>query len=88
MITAALNGELGEYSKENYHIHTVFGLAQPRKCPNVPDDVLSQKETWNNDKGYYLQAQKLADAFRENFKKFADYASDEILAGGPPVIEP
>ena len=88
MITAALNGELGEFSKENYHIHTVFGLAQPRKCPNVPDEVLSQKETWNNDVGYYEQAQKLADAFRENFKKFADYASEEILAGGPHIIEP
>jgi len=87
MITAALNGELGEYSYEKYHIHSVFGLAQPRKCPNIPDDVLSQRTTWNNDKEYYKQAHKLANAFRKNFKQFADYANEEILAGGPPIIE-
>ena len=88
LITAALNGELGEISKERYHIHSVFGLAQPRKCPNVPSEVLSQRTTWNNDKEYYKQAHKLADTFRENFKLFAEYANEEILAGGPPVIEP
>ncbi len=88
MITAALNGELGEYSNERYHIHSVFGLAQPRTCPDVPSEVLSQRTTWNNDKGYYKQAHKLANAFRENFKQFAEYANDEILTGGPPVIQP
>ncbi len=85
LITAALNGKLGEISRENYHIHSIFGIAQPRKCPNVPSEVLSQRTTWNNDKAFYKQAHKLANAFRENFEQFADYANDEILAGGPPI---
>ena len=86
MITAAMNGELPqEISEENYHIHSVFGVAQPRSCPGVPSDVLSPRATWNNDKGYYETAHKLAKSFTENFKKFEEYASDEIMAGQPPL---
>ncbi|MCB0460481.1 MAG: phosphoenolpyruvate carboxykinase (ATP), partial [Flavobacteriaceae bacterium] len=86
MITAAINGELGDLSGDNYHIHTVFGLAQVKHCPGVPDDILSQRQTWNDDEAFYKQAHKLADAFRANFEKFAEYANEEILAGGPPII--
>ena len=83
MITAAMNGSLEEANKGNYHIHSVFGVSQPRTCPNVPTGVLSPRATWNNDDGYYKTAQKLADSFRNNFKKFEELASEEILAGGP-----
>ena len=83
MITAAINGTLEEANKDNYHIHSVFGVAQPRVCPNVPTDVLSPRATWNNDQGYYETASKLASFFIENFKKFEAQASPEILAGGP-----
>lgn len=85
MISAAMNGELGDYSYENYHIHSVFGVAQPRTCPGVPTEVLSPRATWNNDEGYYETAYKLAASFRENFKQFEDYANEEILAGAPNV---
>ena len=30
-------------------------------------------------------ADKLAKSFRENFKKFEEYANDEIMAGAPNV---
>lgn len=86
MITAAINGELGDITGDNYHMHTVFGLAQVKHCPGVPDDILSQRQTWNNDEAFYKQAHKLADAFRANFEKFAEYANEDILAGGPPII--
>jgi phosphoenolpyruvate carboxykinase (ATP) len=83
MITAVLNGEFGDYTYEKYHIHSVFGVAQPRSCPGVPDKVLSPRATWNNDEAYYTTAFKLTNAFRENFKKFEDYANEEIRRGGP-----
>ena len=83
MISAVLNGDLGEYSYDNYHIHSVFGVAQPRECPGVPTSVLSPRATWNDDEAYYTTAFKLTNAFRENFKKFEDYASEEIRRGGP-----
>ncbi|MDJ0645127.1 MAG: phosphoenolpyruvate carboxykinase (ATP) [Flavobacteriaceae bacterium] len=83
MINAALNGDLGEYSYEKYHLHSVFGVAQPRECPGVPKQVLSPRATWNNDEAYYTMAFKLSNAFRHNFEKFEDFASEEIRRGGP-----
>lgn len=83
MITAVLNGSLSDYTYEKYHIHSVFGVAQPRSCPGVPDSILSPRATWNNDELYYQTAFKLSNAFRENFKKFEDQASEEIRRGGP-----
>ena len=83
MIHAALNGDLGLYSYDTYHIHSVFGVAQPRSCPGVPTSVLSPRATWNNDEAYYKTAFKLSNAFRENFVKFESYANEEIRRGGP-----
>ncbi|GGH36035.1 phosphoenolpyruvate carboxykinase [Mangrovimonas yunxiaonensis] len=87
MINAVLNGDLGAYNFEDYHIHSVFGVAQPRTCPGVPTEVLSPRSTWKDDKGYYTTAFKLANAFRENFKQFESYASEEIRRGGPQRYE-
>ncbi|MDU8884950.1 phosphoenolpyruvate carboxykinase (ATP) [Yeosuana sp. MJ-SS3] len=83
MINAVLNGDLGLYDYDHYHIHSVFGVAQPRTCPGVPTSVLSPRATWNDDQAYYKTAFKLSNAFRENFKKFESYASEEIRRGGP-----
>ena len=83
MITAVLEGKLGDYTYEDYHIHSVFGVAQPRTCPGVPTELLSPRATWNNDEAYYKEAFKLSNAFRHNFKKFEEFASEEIRRGGP-----
>ncbi len=83
MINAVLNGDLGDYTYENYHIHSVFGVAQPRSCPGVPTEVLSPRTTWNNDKAYYETAFKLSNAFRVNFEQFEADAPEEIRRGGP-----
>jgi phosphoenolpyruvate carboxykinase (ATP) len=83
MINAVLNGDLGAYTYEDYHIHSVFGVAQPRSCPGVPKEVLSPRTTWNDDEAYYRTAFKLSNAFRENFKEFEENASEEIRRGGP-----
>ena len=83
MITAVLNGELGNYTYEDYHIHSVFGVAQPRKCQGVPSSVLSPRATWNNDAAYYKTAFELSNAFRKNFKQFEEFANEEIRRGGP-----
>ncbi len=83
MINAALNGDLGEYSYEDYHLHSVFGIAQPRHCPGVPSEVLSPRTSWNDDEAYYKMAFKLSNAFRENFAQFEALANEEIRRGGP-----
>lgn len=83
MITAALNGDLDVVNPQTYRTHSVFGLLQPRMCPGVPTEVLSSRQTWNNDEAYYKTAYKLSESFRENFKKYEEFANEEILAGAP-----
>ncbi|GAA4465729.1 phosphoenolpyruvate carboxykinase (ATP) [Nibrella saemangeumensis] len=80
MITAALNGEL---ESVDYHNHPVFGIAMPKTCPNVPDEVLNPRATWQDQNQYDEQARKLAKLFRDNFDKYADSANEEIRSGGP-----
>lgn len=80
MITAALNGELNdvEFSK-----HPVFGVEVPAFVPNVPDHILDPRDTWADKEAYDRTAADLAYKFVENFKKYADFANAEILAGAP-----
>ncbi len=82
MITAALNNELDtvEFTK-----HEIFGLMMPNTCPNVPDEILNPKNTWENKVDYDKTANELAVKFNANFEKFADNASEEILAGAPKM---
>ncbi|MDA0326267.1 MAG: phosphoenolpyruvate carboxykinase (ATP) [Bacteroidetes bacterium] len=83
MITAAMDGSLEAANKDNYHIHSVFGVLQPRVCPNVPTAVLSPRKTWKNDEGFYKIAYQLANSFVDNFKQFERFANAEILSGAP-----
>lgn len=80
MITAALNGGLDNVA---YKQHPVFGLSMPERCPEVPSEVLNPKNTWEDKGSYDEKANLLADKFNNNFKKFADQASDEILNAAP-----
>jgi len=80
MISAALSGVLDNVG---YRKHSIFGAEIPMTCPEVPSEILSARETWQNDPGFYEKANKLARMFNDNFKQFESYASEEILAGGP-----
>lgn len=80
MITAALNGTLDNVG---FRTHSIFGVQIPLTCPEVPSEVLSPRETWKNDEGYYNKANDLARQFVENFKKYSDFANDEIMSGEP-----
>jgi len=82
MITAALEGNLNDVEYKN---HKIFGVAVPQTCPNVPDDILNPRITWEDKEAYDKKAQELANSFVKNFEKYADYASDDIMAGAPKV---
>ena len=85
MITAALNGELDDVS---YTTHEVFGLKMPATCPNVPTDVLSPKNTWEDKAAYDTKAYHLAEQFVKNFEQFAENANEEIMAAAPKIKQP
>ncbi|MEO6219008.1 MAG: phosphoenolpyruvate carboxykinase (ATP) [Ginsengibacter sp.] len=80
MITAALEGKLDNVK---YHPHSVFGMMMPEECPGVPSEMLSAKYTWKDKDAYVATANMLADYFVDNFKKYKNFASEEILAGAP-----
>ncbi len=84
MITAALNGTLDNVG---FHKHSMFHFELPHTCPGVPSSVLSPRETWQDDEGYYTTANKLVAKFSENFKKYEDFANDEIRAAAPVLKE-
>jgi len=80
MITAALTGQLDDV---DYTTHPVFGLEMPNSCPEVPETVLNPRNTWADKAAYDQQAEKLANAFAKNFKKFEDEASEDIMKAAP-----
>ena len=84
MITAALEGELDHV---NYKTHPIFGLSMPTSCPNVPDEVLNPRNTWESKEAYDAKADELARTFVKNFQKFEDKANEEIMAAAPKVTE-
>ena len=80
MIKAAMNGDLDHV---DYVSHKVFGLSYPTSCPDVPSGLLDARSTWANENEYDLTANKLADLFDVNFKKFSNGVSEEIIAAAP-----
>lgn len=61
----------------------LFGFEAITKCQGVPDNVISQIEAWANAEAYKDGSARLATAFAENFRRFADRVDDGIAGGGP-----
>lgn len=82
MLAAALAGDLDdvEYNDDN-----IFGLLVPTEVPNVPSAVLNPRDTWNDRDAYDEKAQELAKMFKDNFKKFKNEASEQIVNAGPRI---
>lgn len=84
MISAVLSGVFDEVK---FKVGPVFGLKIPMSCPGVPQEILNPKNMWSNKHKYDAAASELSIAFIDNFRQFEAYASDEIRAALPKVIE-
>ena len=62
-----------------------FKVGIVTSCPNVPDEVLVPRNTWEDSDGFDAAARKLVRLFNENFKAYADEAGPEVLAAAPSV---
>jgi len=80
MITAALEGQLDQV---DYDTHTVFGMAMPLGCPGVPAGLLNPRNTWPDPAEYDKMAVDLAGWFINNFKKYEEGVTSEVLAAAP-----
>ena len=82
MITAALTGQLQDV---DFRAHPIFGVQVPAAVPGVPAHLLDPRQTWADPAAYDQTAADLAQRFVDNFQKYADYASADILAGAPKM---
>ena len=82
IFSEALNGDL---EKVTYETLPIFNFQIPTTCPGVPSEILNPRNTWSDKAAYDAKATELAAKFNDNFKKYADQASAEILAAAPKV---
>lgn len=78
MITAALNGTV---EQENFTPDPVFGVLVPNHIEGVPDEILTQRNTWENQAEYDVMALDLATRFAKNFERFENIPEEIRLAG-------
>ena len=79
IVRAAINGVL---DKAETVTDPVFGLHVPTTCPDVPDEILIPRNTWQDKEAYDRQAADLATRFKKNFRQFT-LPSDEVRNAGP-----
>jgi phosphoenolpyruvate carboxykinase (ATP) len=78
MLDAALAGELDAVETIT---HPVFNLKIPTSCPNVPDEILDPRNTWDDKEAYDVAAAKLKEMFQANFadKGFAELGIKPVM---------
>ncbi|MCS3631636.1 phosphoenolpyruvate carboxykinase (ATP) [Salinibacter ruber] len=82
MIDAIHDGSLLDAPKET---EPVFGLDVPTECPNVPNDILMPRETWDDPQAYDEKAEHLVGLFHDHFEKYEDEAAPAIAEAGPQL---
>jgi len=80
IIDAIHSGELAKAEFENI---PKFNLQVPKSCPGVDPKILTPRKTWASQEAYEETATKLAQLFKDNFKKYEDGCSDDILKASP-----
>ncbi|KAK9488719.1 ATP-utilizing phosphoenolpyruvate carboxykinase [Lipomyces starkeyi] len=83
ILDAIHSGELAEVEYEEFD---VFGLSVPKSCPNVPSQILNPAKSWaDGPADFALEVAKLGSLFAENFEKYRDGCSKEVIAAGPSL---
>ena len=73
----------GELANQEYEVYETFNLSVPKTCPGVPDELLNPAKGWTGASDFKEEVTKLGQLFNENFKKYSDQATPEVLAAAP-----
>lgn len=76
----------GELAQSEYETYETFNLEVPKTCPGVPDELLNPAKSWTGTADFRGEVNKLGELFNENFKKYADQATADVLAAGPQTV--
>jgi phosphoenolpyruvate carboxykinase (ATP) len=63
----------------------IFGVGVVSECPGVSAEVLTPRTAWADKAAFDATAKKLAQLFRDNFRKYEDQAAADVKAAGPRV---
>lgn len=80
LVRGAINGALDDVPTRQ---DPIFGLHVPVDVPGVDPKLLDPKSTWPDGAAFDETARKLAQAFRENFRQYADMVDAAVVAAGP-----
>lgn len=75
----------GELAKAKFETYETFNLPVPTSCVGVPSELLNPAKSWTGAADFKEEVTKLGGLFVENFKKYADEATDEVIKAGPQV---
>ena len=84
MVTAALKGSLEDVE---YKHDDVFNVDIPQSCPQVPENIMNPRDTWEDGAEYDAAARKLAAMFEENFAKKYPDMPEAIRNAGPHTMK-
>ncbi|KAF2858663.1 phosphoenolpyruvate carboxykinase [ATP] [Piedraia hortae CBS 480.64] len=73
----------GELAKAEYETYETFNLSIPKQAGNVPPELLNPRKGWQGTADFGDEVSKLAQLFNENFKKYSDEATQEVIDAGP-----
>jgi phosphoenolpyruvate carboxykinase (ATP) len=80
MLNAALDGDLDNVE---YREDEVFGLMVPVEITDVPTEILTPRDTWDDKEAFDAQAKRVAGMFRDNFKQYSEGMSPDVIESGP-----
>lgn len=75
----------GELAKAEFETYETFNLSVPTSCTGVPAELLNPAKSWTGAADFKEEVIKLGGLFVENFKKYADEATDEVIKAGPQI---
>ena len=78
LLDSALSGVFDDAELET---QPILNLRMPMSCPNVPDEILDPRSTWEDVEAYDQQALKLRDMFRKNYAEsgFESLGISEVM---------
>jgi len=69
-----------ELAKAEYEVYKIFNLQVPTSVTGVPSDILNPRKSWRTEEAdFNVEVTKLAKLFLENFKKYEDEATPDII---------
>ena len=84
LLHGVLNGSLATSQWEH---DPVFGFRLPKAVSGVNPTVLNPREAWADKEAYDAQARRLADLFRDNFRKFIPYVDERVLRAAEHIAQ-